>query len=71
MVTRVLIRFDGQEACVSVFTDNGGDQSYGPYFSGLDAAKKTARSIVEQDFDESWNEKLLAIALDGDEPGAP
>lgn len=40
----------GREWYVVVCTDDGGDQSYGPFFS-LDTAESSLRSIIENDFE--------------------
>jgi hypothetical protein len=62
MITKLSIeRHSDGQVFAKVQTDNGGDQSYGPWCD-MDAAKSALRSIVENDFEETFRESDVQIS---------
>jgi hypothetical protein len=50
----------------SIKTDNGGDQSYGPFRTEA-VARDALKKIVEQDFDEEYRPELLRVECSEDD----
>lgn len=58
MIIATRIESDGKECVLYVVTDDGGDQSYAPIRP--EKAKDLLRKIVENDFDETWDESRFS-----------
>ncbi len=54
VIRTTLTQHDDGDVYTEVFTDNGGDQSYGP-FRSVEQAMSILRSVVENDFDQTFD----------------
>jgi hypothetical protein len=61
MITKLSIeRHSDGQVFAKVQTDNGGDQSYGPWYD-MATAMSALKSIIENDFEETFNEADVQI----------